>query len=81
MQYSAGDTLTVEMHQQPGDRSCANQAIGGDHYGPIQAYMAKVDDATSAVGYEANWFKVTEMGLPSSNPDYWATGEQKFQPS
>lgn len=31
----AGDTVTVEMHQQPGDRSCSNEAIGGDHYGPI----------------------------------------------
>ena len=36
--------------------------------------MAKVDDATSAVGSDASWFKVDEMGLPSSNPDYWGTG-------
>ena len=63
------------MHQQPGDRSCADEAIGGDHYGPIQAYMALVDDATSAVGYEQNWFKVTELAMPSNNPDYWGTGE------
>ncbi|KAI0073774.1 glycoside hydrolase family 61 protein [Panus rudis PR-1116 ss-1] len=68
-----GDQLTVEMHQQPGDRSCSNEAIGGDHYGPINVYMAKVDDATSAVGSEANWFKVAEIGLPSNNPDYWGT--------
>ena len=83
------------MHQQPGDRSCANEAIGGDHYGPInvsnhirlsyrsnqcsrkhfasQIYMAKVDDATTAVGSSANWFKIAEMGLPSNNPEYWAT--------
>ena len=62
------------MHQQPGDRSCANQAIGGDHYGPVQVYMAKVEDATSAVGSSAAWFKVSEIGLPSSAPDYWGTG-------
>ena len=62
------------MHQQPGDRSCANQAIGGDHYGPVQVYMAKVEDATTAVGASAAWFKVAEMGLPSSAPDYWGTG-------
>lgn len=31
----AGDAVTVEMHQQPGDRSCANEAIGGDHWGPV----------------------------------------------
>ncbi|KAF7790518.1 hypothetical protein EIP86_001474 [Pleurotus ostreatoroseus] len=68
-----GDSLTVEMHQQPGDRSCANEAIGGDHYGPINIYMAKVDDATSAVGSDASWFKVFDMGMPSNNPDFWAT--------
>ncbi|KAI0346656.1 hypothetical protein BDW22DRAFT_790232 [Trametopsis cervina] len=68
-----GDSVTVEMHQQPGDRSCANQAIGGDHFGPINIYLAKVPDATSAVGYQQSWFKINEMGLPSSNPDYWAT--------
>ncbi|KAF5386515.1 hypothetical protein D9757_005870 [Collybiopsis confluens] len=45
-----GDKVTVEMHQQPNDRSCATEAIGGAH---------------------ASWFKVSEMGLPSSNPDYW----------
>ena len=44
------------MHQQPNDRSCANEAIGGDHYCPVQVYMAKVDDATSAVGSDAAWF-------------------------
>ena len=75
---TAGDEVTVEMHQQPGDRSCANEAIGGDHYGPVQVYMAKVADATSAVGASAAWFKVAEMGLPSSAPDYWGTGALRF---
>ncbi|THH04035.1 hypothetical protein EW145_g5817 [Phellinidium pouzarii] len=68
-----GDQVTVEMHQQPGDRSCADQAIGGDHWGPMLAYMAKVEDATTAVGSSAGWFKISEMGLPSNNPEYWAT--------
>ena len=31
----AGDEITVEMHQHPRDRSCANEAIGGAHYGPM----------------------------------------------
>ena len=70
---AAGDEVVVEMHQQPADRSCANEAIGGAHYGPIMIYMAKVDDAASAVGSSANWFKISEMGLPSNNPDYWGT--------
>ena len=26
--FVAGDQVTVEMHQQPNDRSCANEAIG-----------------------------------------------------
>jgi cellulase len=70
---NAGDSLTVEMHQQPGDRSCAEQAIGGAHYGPVTVYMAKVADATTADPSSAGWFKVSQMGLPSSNPDYWGS--------
>jgi len=35
--------------------------------------MAKVSDALSAVGSDAAWFKISEIGLPSSNPDYWGT--------
>ena len=71
--FPAGDTVTVEMHQQPASRSCADQAIGGDHWGPVQVYMAKVDDASTDPGYDAGWFKVSEMGLPSNNPEYWAS--------
>ncbi|KAI0716970.1 glycosyl hydrolase family 61-domain-containing protein [Earliella scabrosa] len=72
-QVMPGDEVTVEMHQQPNDRSCANEALGGAHYGPLIAYMAKVDDARTTVGSSAKWFKVAEMGLPSSSPDYWGT--------
>ncbi|KAF8954535.1 glycosyl hydrolase family 61-domain-containing protein [Flammula alnicola] len=70
---NAGDTVTVEMHQQPNDRTCATEAIGGAHYGPINIYLAPVSDATTAVGSSASWFKIAEMGLVSDNPDYWAT--------
>lgn len=52
-----GDTVTVEMHQQGGDRNCANEAIGGAHYGPVQVYLSKVSDARTADG-SAGWFKV-----------------------
>jgi len=68
-----GDRVTVEMHQQPGQRSCSNEAIGGAHYGPVLVYMAAVSDATTAVGAQANWFKVSHMGLVSNNPDYFGT--------
>ncbi|KAL0961419.1 hypothetical protein HGRIS_006365 [Hohenbuehelia grisea] len=66
-----GDSVTVEMHQQNGDRSCANEAIGGQHYGPMIMYLAKVSDARTAVGSSASWFKINEMGLVSNNPDYF----------
>lgn len=49
--------MTVEMHQQPGDRSCANEAIGGAHYGPVMVYLSKVADASKADG-SAGWFKI-----------------------
>ncbi|KAI0270738.1 glycosyl hydrolase family 61-domain-containing protein [Gloeopeniophorella convolvens] len=70
-----GDSVTVEMHQQPGDRSCANEAIEFMIFCLLesQIYLAKVPDATTAVGSSSSWFKITEMGLPSSDPDYWAT--------
>ncbi|KAF6764278.1 glycoside hydrolase family 61 protein H [Ephemerocybe angulata] len=68
----AGDVLQVEMHQQQGDRSCKNEAIGGQHYGPVTVYMAKVSDAKTASPNSAGWFKVSEGGLMSNNPDYFA---------
>ena len=84
------------MHQQPNDRSCANEAIGGNHFGPQMIYMAAVDDvrellmqirlccidhapqATAAVGSEASWFKIHEMGLMSNSPDYFGNREEAF---
>ncbi|KAI1146791.1 carbohydrate-binding module family 1 protein [Nemania diffusa] len=75
----AGSTVTVEMHQQPGDRSCASDAIGGDHFGPVAVYMAAVPDASSAAGASASWFKVFGDAW-ARNPsgaigsaDFWGT--------
>ncbi|KAM3157204.1 putative endo-beta-1,4-glucanase D [Botrytis cinerea] len=55
---AAGGNVTVEMHQQPGDRSCANEAIGGAHYGPVILYMSKVSNAATDTG-SGSWFKQT----------------------
>lgn len=44
------------MHQQNGDRSCRNEAIGGAHYGPVMVYMSNVDDSSKADG-SSGWFK------------------------
>ncbi|KAM0158917.1 hypothetical protein ACHAPG_003853 [Botrytis cinerea] len=58
---AAGGNVTVEMHQQPGDRSCANEAIGGAHYGPVILYMSKVSNAATDTG-SGSWFKVDQEG-------------------
>jgi len=74
----AGGTVTVEMHQQPGDRSCANEAIGGAHYGPVQVYLTKVSDASTADG-STGWFKIfsdswsKKSGGNSGDDDNWGT--------
>ncbi|RFU26461.1 lytic polysaccharide monooxygenase, partial [Scytalidium lignicola] len=75
---SAGSTVTVEMHQQPGDRSCANEAIGGDHFGPLHVYMSKVDDSSTADG-STGWFKIFAdtwsplAGSSNGQGDNWGT--------
>ncbi|KAL7275357.1 hypothetical protein RUND412_001693 [Rhizina undulata] len=69
-EVEAGGTVTVEMHAQPGDRSCDNEAIGGNHDGPVIVYMSKVSDATTDVG-DGEWFKIYQDGLVST--DYWGT--------
>ncbi|KLU91636.1 hypothetical protein MAPG_10154 [Magnaporthiopsis poae ATCC 64411] len=61
----AGGTVTVEMHAQPGDRSCKNEAIGGAHYGPVMVYLSKVPDAARADG-STPWFKIFENGWSSA---------------
>ncbi|KAK0718435.1 glycosyl hydrolase family 61-domain-containing protein [Lasiosphaeria miniovina] len=72
----AGSTVTVEMHQQPNDRSCASEAIGGAHYGPVMVYMSKVADATTADG-SGGWFKIFQDTWgknatgASGDDDFW----------
>ncbi|KAI8935830.1 hypothetical protein NX059_007347 [Plenodomus lindquistii] len=70
--------MTVEMHQQNGDRSCSNEAIGGAHHGPVLVYLSKVADAATADGssaffkiFEDTWAKNSAGGGGSG--DYWGT--------
>lgn len=67
---AAGSSVTAEMHQQPGDRTCTTEAIGGDHDGPTIIYMAKVDNAATAIGANQGWFKVAQTGYVSGQ---WGT--------
>lgn len=62
----AGGTVTVEMHAQPGDRNCKNEAIGGNHYGPVTVYLSKVDNAATSDGSQP-FFKIYENGWSSKN--------------
>lgn len=68
----AGGRFTVEMHSQANDRSCTSQAIGGNHFGPVIVYMAKVADATTASPSGLSWFKVDEEGYDASTK-VWGT--------
>ncbi|KAF2710750.1 lytic polysaccharide monooxygenase [Pleomassaria siparia CBS 279.74] len=67
---AAGSSLTVEMHAQAGARACKDAAIGGNHYGPVLVYMAKVSDATTASS--ASFFKVAEDGYTGTTAS-WGT--------
>ncbi|KAG8898755.1 hypothetical protein FRC00_002335 [Tulasnella sp. 408] len=74
---AAGSSVSVEMHQQPGDRTCTTEAIGGNHDGPVIIYMSKVSDSSTAAGSTASWFKVAQSGLITADATtqtyYWAT--------
>ena len=70
--------MTVEMHAQIGDRSCANQAIGGNHYGPVLVYMSKVTDAATDPG-SGSWFKVFEEGYNPTTKN-WGTVRKHIDP-
>ncbi|KAG8944677.1 hypothetical protein FRC04_001641 [Tulasnella sp. 424] len=74
---AAGSSVAVEMHQQPGDRTCTTEAIGGNHDGPVIIYLTKVGDSSTAAGSTASWYKIWQNGLITADGDtqtyYWAT--------
>ncbi|KAL8408671.1 hypothetical protein RB594_007210 [Gaeumannomyces avenae] len=61
----AGDVVAVEMHQH-NNRDCAQEAIGGNHYGPVMVYLSKVADAAKADG-SSPFFKIFESGYFAGN--------------
>lgn len=70
-----GSTVTVEMHQQPGDRNCRNEAIGGAHYGPVNVYLSKVADASKADG-SAAWYKIfADAWAPATSSGGYSAGD------
>jgi cellulase len=47
----------IDSLQQPGDRLCTDEIIGGAHYGPVLVYLSKVADSSTADG-STGWFKI-----------------------
>ncbi|KAJ1331834.1 lytic cellulose monooxygenase (C1-hydroxylating) [Microdochium nivale] len=72
----AGSAITVEMHQQPNDRSCANEGIGGNHFGPVIVYLSKVSDASTDSG-AGKWFKIFELGYDAATKVWGNDGLNK----
>lgn len=80
--FAAGDTVTIEMHQH-NDRLCTKEGIGGAHWGPVLAYLGKVDDAATADG-SGEFFKIYQNGW-KKNPaasqgdnDFWGTKDLNY---
>ena len=80
--FAAGDTVTIEMHQH-NTRLCTEEGIGGAHWGPVLAYLSKVEDAATADGsseffkiYENTWKKAE--GSTQGDNDYWGTKDLNY---
>ena len=80
--FEAGDTVTIEMHQH-NSRDCTEQAIGGAHWGPVLAYMSKVEDASTADGsseffkvYQNTWAK--NPAATQGDNDFWGTKDLNY---
>lgn len=70
------------MHQH-NDRNCKTEGIGGAHWGPVLAYMGKVEDAASADGsgeffkiYQNGWAKAP--GSSQGDADFWGTKDLNY---
>jgi cellulase len=71
------------MHQQSNSRDCKTEGIGGAHWGPVMAYMGKVEDAAKADGsgeffkvYENGWAKAP--GSSQGDADFWGTKDLNY---
>lgn len=80
--YAAGDSVTIEMHQH-NSRQCTEEGIGGAHWGPVLAYLSKVEDSATADGsseffkiYENTWKKAE--GSSQGDGDYWGTKDLNY---
>lgn len=71
----AGDTVQATWRHTL-TSTAANDAvyvIDPSHLGPVMAYMKKVTNATTDVGYGSGWFKISEAGLNVATQDWAVT--------
>jgi len=70
----AGDTVQATWRHTLTSTAANDDVyvVDPSHKGPVMAYMKKVTDATSDVGYGDGWFKISEAGLNTATQD-WAT--------
>ncbi|KAL6709369.1 hypothetical protein ACN47E_001776 [Coniothyrium glycines] len=80
--FAPGDVVTMEMHQH-NTRACTEEGIGGAHWGPVLAYLSKVEDAATADGsseffkvYENTWKKAS--GSTQGDNDHWGTKDLNY---
>lgn len=81
IQVTPGDKFGIQWNHNiagptPGD---GDDPIAASHKGPLIAYMAKVDDASTNDGSGLRWFKVAEEGLDTSTGRWGVDSESSFQ--
>lgn len=77
IEVSPGDQFGMQWNHNlagatPGD---ADDPIAASHKGPVMAYMAKVNDASSDTGAGLKWFKVAEEGLDTKTGTWGVDSE------
>jgi hypothetical protein len=65
-------SFTHELSREGTPANDAIYVVDPSHKGPTMAYLKKVTDAQTDVGYGSGWFKIQEAGLNVATQD-WAT--------
>jgi cellulase len=75
--------MLIQARHQHNTRDCTTEGIGGAHWGPVLAYMGKVEDASSADGsgeffkvYQNGWAKAP--GATQGDNDFWGTKDLNY---
>lgn len=80
IEVNPGDNFGMQWNHGingPEGAGDADDPIAASHKGPVMAYMAKVDDASSSDGGGLKWFKVAEKGLDTTTGK-WGVDTKSF---